>query len=483
MRRWRWLWLPLAFFLACAGWALTSPAGSAPDDDYHLASIWCAAGQCTTDPADSNVVLVPRAVAQASECFRYEASVTADCARGALADPAPVPVTHVNDVEHLYPSGYYRTMGLFVGGDVERSVLMMRLANAGLVSLLLALLLRTVPAGISFATTVAALVTFIPLGFFVVASTNPSGWASAGVVLFWGFALALLHRHDWRSRRTWLVAAGALVTALMAVTSRVDASAYLAFTAVLVLVIGGLARIRANRGSAAVVAALGLLGVTSYLLASGPAVAGGEAGMGTASRGVGLLLTNAVYLPALFQGIVGGWALGWNDTVMPPVVPIVGVLAIGGLAWAGLSSLWPRKTAGVVLAAVALAAVPLIFLQKEGLGVGEVVQPRYIMPLLGLVLATLLLPPRPSRPLTLPRAPVRVLVVGLWLSGMVAFWANAHRYAYGSGVGLFDIRVQPAWVGLTAIPLLLITLAMAATTAVLVSGVFVPSRHAPQVQA
>ena len=45
MRRWAWIWLPLAFFVTCAGWALASPVGAAPDDDYHLASIWCAQGE------------------------------------------------------------------------------------------------------------------------------------------------------------------------------------------------------------------------------------------------------------------------------------------------------------------------------------------------------------------------------------------------------------------------------------------------------
>ena len=39
-----WLITCLAAFAALAGWSLASPAGSSPDDDYHLASIWCAQG-------------------------------------------------------------------------------------------------------------------------------------------------------------------------------------------------------------------------------------------------------------------------------------------------------------------------------------------------------------------------------------------------------------------------------------------------------
>ena len=205
--------------------------------------------------------------------------------------------------------------------------------------------------------------------------------------------------------------------------------------------------------------------------------------MGSASRGLGLLLTNAAYLPALFQGIVGGWPLGWNDTVMPPLVPIVGMLVIGGLAWAGLSVMWPRKAVGVVLAVAGLVAVPLGFLQKEGLGVGEMVQPRYVLALMGLLMATLLLDRRPGTALGLPPTPTIVSIAALAVSGSLAFWANAQRYAYGSGTGLFDVREAPAWPGMTAVPLPVITLIAVLSTTILVSGVLVPNRRTPRVSA
>jgi len=93
--RLRWVWLPLALFLACASWAITSPVGSAPDDDFHLASIWCAAGdeRCQLDSSNPDVRLVPRNVAQAADCYRYEAAATADCATDVLEDSSLVPVT------------------------------------------------------------------------------------------------------------------------------------------------------------------------------------------------------------------------------------------------------------------------------------------------------------------------------------------------------------------------------------------------------
>ena len=48
---------PLSLFLlgvvAFGSWALSSAVGSAPDDDYHLTSIWCssfAGDVCEVDP-------------------------------------------------------------------------------------------------------------------------------------------------------------------------------------------------------------------------------------------------------------------------------------------------------------------------------------------------------------------------------------------------------------------------------------------------
>ena len=34
----------LSAILTLSGWALSSPIGSSPDDDFHLPSIWCGQG-------------------------------------------------------------------------------------------------------------------------------------------------------------------------------------------------------------------------------------------------------------------------------------------------------------------------------------------------------------------------------------------------------------------------------------------------------
>ena len=474
VRRWLWLLLPLAFFIMCAGWALTSPPGSSPDDDFHLTSIWCAdgsvAGRCEDVPGEPTSRLVPSRVVNAASCFAFHPEVSAQCV--STQPTGLVATDRVNQANGLYPGLYYRVMGVLVGPDVEHSVLVMRLVNSAIAALLLALILRITPPGIRQAATVALAVTFVPLGLFLVPSTNPSGWAVVGLLAFWAFGLALVHRSDWRNRRTWLLAAATVVSGVMAVGSRVDAAAFVVLVAVVVGILAGWRRLRTNGAASALVAVVAVAGAITYL-AHGTPAGGAEPGQAVQDAGLGHLLTNAVYLPLLVQQAVGFGALGWNDTTVPPLVPFVGVLGIGALAYAGLALLTVRKTAALIVTIAALIVVPLAFLQKEGLGVGEVVQPRYVLPLLALVLAVLGLGPRVARPLALARAPMIVLAAGLSVSAVLSFWANAHRYFAGTTVGLFDPKVAPTWVSSTGVPLWLTTLATGAASIAFVTGVLV----------
>lgn len=476
----RWLWLPIALFLTLAGWAVTSPIGSAPDDDFHLSSIWCSAGIGCTITSDETSALVSRNVVNASTCYRFQEDVTADCTAGVLDDTSAVSITHLNQVSGIYPSGFYSSLSLLASTDVERSVLLMRLINTLIVSLLLGLLLRYGAPGIAQATTTAVVVLSIPLGLFILGSTNPSAWAIPGVVFFWALGLSLMHSSRWRAPRTWALAAGTAVSAGLAVVSRVDAAAYLVIAAGLVLFVTGSSGIRRNIPAALLVAALAAVGALSYLSFSTPG-GGGEATMGTASQGWGLLLTNMTQLPVLIEGIVGRWALGWNDTPLPPFVPFVGLLVVGGLLWAGLSHLSRTKVAAMALATIALIAIPLWFLQKEALGVGEVVQPRYLMPLAVLVLAIALLDPRTTPVLRLARTPTMIAAIALWASASLAFWVNAHRYAFDAATGLFDLRVAPAWDGLLGLHPILVTAVVCVTSGVLIVGTLVghPSESVP----
>ena len=89
-------------------------------------------------------------VVDAEKCFAFDGDVSAGCVAG-IPDEM-VATDRVNATAGLYPPVYYRTMAFLVGPDIERSVLVMRLFNAALASVLLALLIRIVPLGIRRAT-------------------------------------------------------------------------------------------------------------------------------------------------------------------------------------------------------------------------------------------------------------------------------------------------------------------------------------------
>jgi len=466
-RRWAWVWIPLAFLVTTVGWGLASPVGAAPDDDYHLASIWCGLGErdgtCIDPGVTPATLLVPAPVVQSAVCYAFKPGVTADCQEDVLASADLAGTQHVNQIDGLYPGAYYTVMSVFVGPDVERSVLMMRVANALLASLLLAGVLRLLPRGLAAAATLGVVVTFVPLGLSLVASTNPSSWSIIGIGTYWAFLLAFLSRRRTSDRRGILIAAGAVVSAGMAIAARVDSAAYVAIVTVVVLVLVGWRTLASHWWRLGLPAVLSVAGVATYAFRGQP-LTGGEVTLGTADAGGGLLLTNLAYFPVLVQGVVGGWQLSWNDVLMPPLVPVVGVLVLGALAYRGLLDTWPRKTWALAVALIALVAVPLAYLQSQRLGVGEVVQPRYILPLLALLIGVLSLGPRLGRPPALPGAPAVLIGVGLSASAILGYWAYVHRFIAGNGVGLFDPDVL---VSASALPGLV---AVGASSALLVWG-------------
>ena len=59
---------PVFALIALIAWSLASPIGASPDDDFHLASIWCAdaadTAACTAGPTAAERY-VPQAVLRA----------------------------------------------------------------------------------------------------------------------------------------------------------------------------------------------------------------------------------------------------------------------------------------------------------------------------------------------------------------------------------------------------------------------------------
>lgn len=477
-----WVWLPISFFLLGCAWAVASPVASAPDDDYHLASIWCAQGDrdqvCQDTGLEPQKFIVAAGAVNSAFCFATKPNVTGDCTASELNSTEMILTDRVNNIQQLYPGGYYRVMSVFVGSDVEKSVYLMRLFSVLVVSALMAALIRFVPSGIRQATLVAIAVTFIPLGMFLVASTNPSGWAIAGTLYFFAFGLALLYRSSWRNPGTWVIAAAMCVSAIMAMSSRVDSAAFLSVVTIAVFALAGRRRVIGHVPASLLMVVLAVAGAVTYFIVT-PIEAAGE--LGTSEQSSNLFWTNLIQFPYLVQGIVGGWPLGWNDTALPAFVSVIGLLVIGAIAYAGLSHVWANKVVALTFTFIAFIGFPLVFMQTQGIAVGEVVQSRYLLPLFAVLITVVMIPARVKKPIQIQRVPAILIFCGLWISSSLAIWVNAHRYSSVAADGSNGVNdVFSADIVWSYGPPLIVTVTVAVLAgAVFVAGVFIGSseRH------
>ena len=336
-------WVPVVAvvlaLLMLGAWTLSSPVGSSPDDDFHLASIWCgdgtAAGKCEPGAAPDER-RVDKDVISGSVCFAFHPDVSAAC-QGAGFGSGPSPTVDIDrgNFAGQYPPLFYAFMGLFAGKQVVVSVLVMRAAASALFVGLLTALALLLPVRYRAMAIVAPLVALVPLGVSLVASTNPSGWGllSATVLL-----PALIGFFETDGARKWALGGIAVVATLVGAGSRADSAAYAIIVAVIVAILF------ARRTRRFLLHALLLVGVVIvsaafYLSAHQADVVSTGFAPGSQGSVVGLLGANLVLLPSFWAGFYGAppWGLGWLDTPMPPIVWVPGLGVLFVTAMVGLA--------------------------------------------------------------------------------------------------------------------------------------------------
>jgi hypothetical protein len=154
--------------------------------------------------------------------------------------------------------------------------------------------------------------------------------------------------------------------------------------------------------------------------------------LGSQQQDADLFMINLFNVPDLIQGIVGGWPLGWNDTVSSAVVPVIGLLSVGALAYVGISTTWLSQNVAISAGVIGLIGFPLLFMQSQGIALGEVVQSRYLLPLFALLICAVLMPRKISAPLLINRRAGFAIAISLWFTLNLSWWVNAHRYSVGA---------------------------------------------------
>lgn len=434
--------IPLGLLLSLVSWAFSSPIGASPDDDYHMASIWCAQG-----PRDGlcgagntpDTMKVPKELLK-STCYVFDPKHAAVCP---IENPdSLVNTKRGNFHDHGYPPVFYSVMSIFASQHADASVLTMRILNAMLfVGMMTALFLlhqrrrRGVVLWSAFAV-------IVPFGMFIIPSVNPSSWAVTSAASLW-LALAGFYEATTRGR---LIGFGVLtlLATVIGAGARADAAAYGAVAAVLVAILKF--RRAENYWLRSILVGVVVVICAAFYLTSGQQSAVTSTTMAPLSPEDTLRLAFADFLrlPWMWGSIFGQSGLGWLDTVMPEIVYMTALGIAAALAFHGLRHSPWRKSIAVTFAVLALIVVPLYIIVKDRVIVGAYVQPRYIFPLLILVVGLCLWGLR-GRNISLSGAQLSVIAGGLAIANAVALHTDFRRYVAGSSVIGINLNDGLAW--------------------------------------
>lgn len=380
----------LLVFAALAAWAVATPVGSSPDEDFHLASIWCGLGDregLCESARSADERRVPAALVD-SPCFKKDPTKTATCQD--LDDVRLTTTKRVNST-NVYPPVYYAVTGIFASRSVATSVVTIRLFNAAVFvacgsALFFMLSRKRRP---SLVLTWAA--TLVPLGIYLIPSVNPSSWAITGCATAWFAGVGFFESHG-RERIGFGVLA--VIGCVLAAGARADSAIY-AILAVCAawFAVGRVGRVgRGPRWVSLGLPALAIaLGVAFVLFAGQAGVFTSGFGSKHGTAGFGLLFQNLLDVPELWLGSFGvsaRGALGWFDIPVPNAAQAGAMAAFLCVAVWGLRGGSRRRLIVLAFWAALLLVIPLWVLQISHARVGAFIQPRYLYPLVILLVAT-----------------------------------------------------------------------------------------------
>jgi hypothetical protein len=461
--------------IALVCWSFASPVGAAPDDTFHLASIWCGWGDrpglCESVPGHSDWRRVPDAIVYANLCYAGKPDESAACLSKSVTDNDNlVPTTRGNFVG-TYPPVYYAFMSLFASTNIPVSAVLMRVINAVIFLGLTSVLFLLLPFSRRSTLIWAWLVSIVPLGMFLLASTNSSAWAIISGGSLW---LALVGYFESTGRRKIWLGVLSLVLALLGSGVRADSAAY-CVGAVAVALILTARRSREYWTSALLALGVVVLSVALYFTASQSSVTitGFSGGNAPANMpALTLFADSLLNVPSLWAGSLGSWGLGSLDVNLPPIVWVGCLTVFGAIVFAGLRSYTGRKLLALGLVFLAAWLIPSWIQTTSRSLVGTNVQPRYIYPvLIMLVGVAMLVVTRRRIHVNRPQAAIIGFVVVA--ANSVALHVTIHRYTAGQQYFGFNLDHNEGWwwPGLPFSPMavwILGTLSFAAAVAVVI---------------
>jgi hypothetical protein len=152
---------------------------------------------------------------------------------------------------------------------------------------------------------------------------------------------------------------------------------------------------------------------------------------------------NLIGIPNLWFGALGGWGLGWLDTLMPALVPTLAFAVFAAAAFIGIHRLSWRRGVAVSSALAAMWLVPFVLLAQSRAVVGSEVQPRYVLPLMAIFVGVA----AASALAATQWRGVRMAAAGaaLTVAMSLALHVNIRRYTVGADDNALDPGARAEW--------------------------------------
>jgi hypothetical protein len=380
----------LFFFLSMISlFSISTPVFAGPDDDYHLASIWCAEGQksemCTEFTEDEYTTYgkIPGDLSGLLACKSRDISVSINCRD--YADTGVATLTRIND--GFYPNVFYRFFNTFVSQDALNSIVMMRLINSCVLFLLVCFAIFLLPIRSSIKIMQFFFLLMVPFPLFLMGTNNPQTWSVTLITpLYFIISNAL---GDFNLRKNMFLILENLyylIATFMVIGSRGDGIYLILFLIVIVCLINlkHLNRLK--------ILMVGFWIVIAFVLnnAFGPKTLS-LASSNMESEGRSFTFHNILELPGFLLGVFGGrgdsgyLGLGSYDLPLPSISWVATALSIIIILAAGYNSTYHKFAFASGLFGVAFICI--YGMNQQNANTAGFFQPRYI---LGFLIITLL---------------------------------------------------------------------------------------------
>ena len=460
----------LALLLVGVVWTFASPRGSSADEGFHLTNIWCAWGDselCELDPLIENRAFVPEALAKSSCYTTWPSQSGAGCLKDLSMDSV-----ESSKLSFTYSLGFFKTMRVFAGENLDLSVQVMRLFNVVLASILLfwALVASTKP--IARALAISWGVAMIPIGIYFIASVNPSSWTIMGVGTFWAFLASALGPGIKTKRQLMSLWMGASSSLIIAILARGESGIYLTGTIGAIL-IWRWKSIKEYLPRSALLLLLGgfiVAVLCSVVVIFSRFSSFSFPGAQTSTDQPVPMVKTLLELPSFLFGLFGGqpayfiitdseffrggiegyrptgfiFGVGWTEFDLPSLVGLLVGAAVFGVVIIGFTKHSKPRVLAVLFLVVGVTTQIILMRASIDFSNSAYLQPRYFFPYVLVILGIAAVLPFRLGPF-FSKMQLLLISTPIVIAGSVAWLATATRYAVSPSAAYTNFGQPIEW--------------------------------------